>query len=48
LKAVATAAAVMLAIVLGLIDYLTGREWAISAFYLLPTCLAGWIAGRTA
>ena len=47
-KVVATAAAVTLAIVLGLIDYLTGREWAISAFYLLPTCLAGWIAGRTA
>jgi hypothetical protein len=45
---VATLAAVTLVIVLGLIDYLTGREWAISAFYLLPTCLAGWIAGRTA
>ncbi|HEY6166934.1 MAG TPA: ATP-binding protein [Verrucomicrobiae bacterium] len=29
-------------------DYLTGREWAVSAFYLLPTCLAGWVAGRAA
>ena len=36
-KVVATAAAVTLAIVLGLVDYLTGREWAISALYLLPT-----------
>ena len=47
-KVVATATAVTLAIVLGLVDYLTGREWAISAFYLLPTCLAGWMAGRSA
>jgi hypothetical protein len=47
-KVVATAAAVTLATVLGLVDYLTGREWAISAFYLLPTCLAGWMAGRSA
>src|SRR5205823_4398389 len=45
-KVVATAAAVTLAIVLGLVDYLTGREWAISALYLLPTCFAGWVAGR--
>src|SRR5437016_4018248 len=47
-KVAATAAAVTLAIVLGLVDYLTGREWAISAFYLLPTCLAAWVAGRWA
>lgn len=47
-KVVATLAAVTLAIILGLIDYLTGREWAISPFYLLPTCLAGWTAGRAA
>jgi len=46
-KVAATAAAVMLAIVIGLLDYLTGREWAISAFYLLPICLAGWVAGRS-
>jgi len=32
LKFVATLAAVGLAIVLGVLDYLTGREWAISAF----------------
>jgi signal transduction histidine kinase len=47
-KILATLAAVALAIVLGAVDYLTGREWAISALYLLPTCLAGWVAGRLA
>ena len=47
-KVAATAAAVTLAIVIGLVDYLTGREWAISALYLLPTCFAGWVAGRSA
>jgi class 3 adenylate cyclase len=45
-KVLATLAAVALAIVLGVVDYLTGREWAISAFYLLPTSLAAWVAGR--
>ena len=45
-KILATLAAVALAIILGAVDYLTGREWAISALYLLPTCLAGWVAGR--
>jgi signal transduction histidine kinase len=40
--------AVALTIALGAVDYLTGREWAISAFYLLPTCLAAWVAGRWA
>jgi len=47
-KILATLAAVALAIILGAVDYLTGREWAISALYLLPTCLAGWVAGRLA
>jgi signal transduction histidine kinase len=47
-KVLATAAAVVLAMVLGVLDYLTGREWAISAFYLLPTCVAAWMAGRWA
>jgi signal transduction histidine kinase len=45
-KVLATLVAVALTIGLGLVDYLTGREWAISAFYLLPTCLAAWMAGR--
>jgi len=47
-KFLATLAAVVLTIGLGFIDYITGREWAISAFYLLPTCLAAWLAGRWA
>ncbi len=45
-KVVATAGAVALTIALGAVDYLTGREWAITAFYLLPTGLAAWVAGR--
>jgi signal transduction histidine kinase len=45
-KVLATVAAIALAIVLGALDYLTGREWAMSAFYLLPTCIAAWLAGR--
>jgi signal transduction histidine kinase len=47
-KVLATLAAVVLTIGLGLVDYVTGREWAISAFYLLPTCLAAWMVGRWA
>jgi signal transduction histidine kinase len=46
-KVLATLTAVVLTIGLGIVDYVTGREWAISAFYLLPTCLAGWIVGRS-
>jgi class 3 adenylate cyclase len=45
-KLAATTAAVVLAIALGFVDYLTGRELVISAFYLLPTWLAAWVAGR--
>jgi signal transduction histidine kinase len=47
-KMLATIAAAALAIILGVLDYVTGRDWAISAFYLLPTCLAAWIGGRLA
>ena len=47
-KVLATVAAVALAMVFGALDYFTGREWAISAFYLLPTCVAAWMAGRWA
>src|SRR5882672_10574449 len=47
-KVLATVAAVALAMVFGAVDYFTGREWAISAFYLLPTCVAAWMAGRWA
>jgi hypothetical protein len=45
-KVAATTAAVVLIIALGYLDYVTGRELAISAFYLLPTLLAAWVAGR--
>lgn len=38
----------MLAFALGVLDYATGREWAISPFYLLPTCLVAWVVGRGA
>jgi signal transduction histidine kinase len=47
-KVLATAAAVAMAVILGTLDYFTGSEWAISAFYLLPTCVAAWMAGRWA
>jgi hypothetical protein len=40
--------AIVLAILLGALDYITGRELAISAFYLLPTCIAAWGVGRWA
>src|SRR5262249_52792242 len=46
-KGVATTAAVVLAFALGFVDYVTGREWAISAFYLLPVSLAAWVVGRS-
>ena len=45
-KVAATTAAVVLTIALGYLDYFTGREWAISAFYLVPISLAAWVAGR--
>jgi len=47
-KVLATVAAVVLIMGLGVVDYVTGREWAISALYLLPTCLAAWKVGRSA
>src|SRR3954466_14230992 len=43
-KVAVTTTAVLLAVVLGYLDYLTGREWAISAFYLVPISLVAWIA----
>ena len=47
-KFFAMLAAIVLSISLGGVDYITGREWAISAFYLLPTCLAAWFVSRWA
>jgi signal transduction histidine kinase len=31
---------------IGALDYMTGRKFALSAFYLIPICWAGWVAGR--
>ncbi len=31
---------------IGSLDYITGRDFALSAFYLLPICWACWAAGR--
>jgi signal transduction histidine kinase len=31
---------------IGFVDYITGRDIAVSAFYLLPICWAAWTAGR--
>jgi two-component system sensor histidine kinase HydH len=47
-KFFAMLAAIVLSIGLGGVDYITGREWAISPLYLLPTCLAAWVVGRRA
>jgi len=45
-KIAAIIPALVLALALGYVDYFTGRDWAISAFYLLPISLAAWVAGR--
>jgi signal transduction histidine kinase len=37
-----------LVIFIGIIDYITGRDFALSAFYLIPICWAGWKVGRGA
>jgi len=31
---------------IGSFDYITGRDFALSAFYLIPICWASWTAGR--
>jgi signal transduction histidine kinase len=30
----------------GSLDYITGRDFALSAFYLIPICWASWVGGR--
>jgi len=37
---------VILVLLIGVIDYQTGYELAFSLFYLIPICLATWVAGR--
>ena len=43
-----TALALVLAFLIGVLDYVTGRDVAMSAIYLVPICWAGWAAGRRA
>lgn len=38
----------MLALAIGSLDYLTGRDFAVSPYYLLPICWTAWMAGRKA
>jgi len=37
-----------LTFLIGSLDYLTGRDFAVSPYYLLPICWAAWAAGRNA
>ena len=38
----------MLMFLIGSWDYVTGRDFAVSPYYLLPICWAAWVAGRRA
>lgn len=38
----------VLTLLIGVLDYLTGRDFALSAVYLIPICWAGWAVGRQA
>ena len=40
--------ALILAALVGLLDYATGYDFHVTAFYLVPICWATWAAGRTA
>jgi signal transduction histidine kinase len=35
-----------LTLLMGFLDYITGRDFALSAFYLIPICWGTWAAGR--
>ena len=41
-----TSLALLLAALIGVLDFRTGRDIAISSFYLIPICWASWAAGR--
>jgi len=47
-KPVAGVLAWALMLLIGSLDYITGRDFALSAFYLMPICLACWVVGRKA
>lgn len=38
----------VLMLLIGSLDYVTGRDFAVSPYYLLPICWASWMAGRRA
>ena len=45
-RALLMASCFVLVLVVGLLDYLTGLEFSIDVFYLIPIVLAVWFAGR--
>jgi len=47
-KPVVVVLALGLTFLIGSLDYLTGRDFAVSPYYLVPICWAGWVAGRRA
>jgi signal transduction histidine kinase len=47
-KPVVVVLAWVLTFLIGSLDYLTGRDFAVSPYYLVPLCWAGWVAGRRA
>ncbi len=47
-KPVVVVLALALMFLIGSLDYLTGRDFAVSPYYLLPICWAAWVAGRNA
>ena len=38
----------VLMLLIGSLDYITGRDFAVSPYYLVPICWAAWAAGRRA
>ena len=47
-KTVVVVLAWALMLLIGSLDYVTGRDFAVSPYYLLPICWASWVAGRRA
>jgi signal transduction histidine kinase len=45
-KPVVVILALALTFLIGSLDYLTGRDFAVSPYYLLPICWAAWMSGR--
>lgn len=37
---------IILALIVGMLDLLTGTAWSFGIFYLLPICLTAWLAGK--